>query len=73
MTGAICSSLDKEKARLAELFLGHLAIPRPGRSRHMHEFQDNLLPAFMKTARYARLASTASSFLSACFSARNRA
>ena len=47
---------EKDMAQIQEMVMDHLGIPRPGQSEHIHELQDNLMPAFMETARYAWLA-----------------
>jgi hypothetical protein len=44
---------DEAIARLAELVLDYLGIPRPGRSKYIDELQDILLPAFMAMAGHA--------------------
>jgi hypothetical protein len=49
---------DETMGRLKELVLDHLGIPRPGASQHLQQLQDQLLPSFMETARYAWLAAS---------------
>jgi hypothetical protein len=43
---------------LQELALEHLGMPRPGMKYQTSQLQDDLLPAFMETARYSWLASS---------------
>jgi hypothetical protein len=45
-------------ARLKELVLDHLGLPRPGAGKHLEQLQDQLLPSFMETARHASLAAS---------------
>lgn len=49
---------DEAMARLKELVLDHLGIPRPGSGKHLQQLQDQLLPSFIKTARHAWLAAS---------------
>ncbi len=52
------SEREEALARLREMVLDHLAIPRPGRQKHMIELEDNLLPNFMETAQHAWMAAS---------------
>jgi len=49
---------EKELTLLNELVLDYLGIPRPGTGKHIQTIQDELLPAFMETARYSWLVSS---------------
>lgn len=44
---------DQAMSQLTEMVRDHLGIPRAGTSKHMQELQDELLPAFLETARLA--------------------
>lgn len=58
MEEATSNNRDEAMARLKELVLDHLGIPRPGFSKHLQELQDNLLPCFLRTCRLAWLAAS---------------
>jgi hypothetical protein len=47
------SNSQHQELYLKELALDHLGIPRPGAGRHLEHLQDQLLPSFMETVRYA--------------------
>jgi len=59
MDEATTKHRDEAMARLSEMVLGHLGIPRPGGQEHVRQLQDGLMPYFMDAARQAWMVATA--------------